>query len=132
MGPDGHGRYDILDTDDGLLICPECGQPRKHIASHVRAADYRARLGLDQTHVLVAPAVSTRLRDSWERHRKESLTANQTYRAPVMAACARQPATAAKVADPGGRKFWPDTTSAPALAAAGSPPPRSENCSATG
>lgn len=80
MGPEGHGRYGILDTgDDRLLNCHERGQPWKHIASHARAADYRARHGLAQSHALVAPADSTRMRDSWEQHRKEPLTAIQTY-----------------------------------------------------
>lgn len=88
-GPDGYGRYGILDTDDdGLLICHECGQPWKHLATHARAAhgllaaDYRARHGLARSRALVAPAVSTRMRDSWEQHRDEHLTAIETHRDP--------------------------------------------------
>lgn len=50
--PDGYGRYGILDTtDDGLLICHECGRPCRHLATHARLA-----------HGIAVPTVHQRLR----------------------------------------------------------------------
>ena len=73
--PDGHGRHGILDTgEDGLLICHECGQGWKHLATHARLAhgitarDYREAHGLPLTQALVAPAVSEKMRESWEKN----------------------------------------------------------------
>lgn len=102
--PDGYGRYGILDTtDDGLLICHECGRPCRHLATHARlahgitAADYRAAHGLGISRPLVAETVSQRMRDSWETHREAHLTALEQTRDPDTArrsSPARRPARA--------------------------------------
>lgn len=90
--PDGYGRYGILDTtDDGLLICHECGHPCRHLATHARlahgitAADYRAAHGLGISRPLVAEVVSQRMRDAWETHREAHLAALEASRDPESA-----------------------------------------------
>ena len=87
--PDGHGRHGILDTtQEGLLLCHECGQAFSHLATHARrahgltAAQYRSAHGLGVSRRLVAPAVSERMRDSWEAHREEHLAALEEHRDP--------------------------------------------------
>ncbi|MDN5767911.1 MAG: hypothetical protein L0H78_19090 [Humibacillus sp.] len=61
--PDGYGVYGVLQqSDDGLLLCADCGLCFEHLglhAAHVHdgAADYRVRHGLKRTRGLVADSV---------------------------------------------------------------------------
>lgn len=87
--PDGYGRHGILDTDeDGLLVCHECGQGWKHLATHARlghgikARDYREAHGLPLTQALVAPAVSEKMRESWEKNEALHLATIEGLRDP--------------------------------------------------
>lgn len=90
--PDGHGHYGILETDeDGLLICHECGESWRHLATHARAAhgllaaDYRERHGLARTRSLVAPVVSEKMSESWEANRATHMAAIEASRNPEKA-----------------------------------------------
>ena len=90
--PDGHGRHGILDTDDeGLLICHECGESWKHLATHARLAHglkamaYREAHGLPRTQVMVAPAVSERMARAWEGNAEAHLAALEGSRDPLRA-----------------------------------------------
>lgn len=89
---DGHGRYGILDTDDeGLLVCHECGQSWRHLATHARgahglsAAAYRERHGLGYTTRLVAATVSQNMRAAWERNEGMHMAAIESSRDPERA-----------------------------------------------
>lgn len=89
---DGYGRFGILDSDEsGLLVCHECGQSWRHLATHVRAAhgllaaDYRERHGLARSRALVAASVSSRMSESWERNREEHLADIESSRDPEKA-----------------------------------------------
>ena len=87
--PDGHGRYGILDTsDDGRLICHECGRTYLHLGTHVvgahqlTAEEYRVAHGLALTQRLVAQVVSEKMSHSWERHRDMHLGSLEASRDP--------------------------------------------------
>lgn len=89
---DGHGRFGILDTDeDGLLLCHECGDSWKHLATHARAAHgllaaaYREKHGLGRSRRLVAPMTSEKMRDSWEKQADLHLAALDSSRDPAAA-----------------------------------------------
>lgn len=68
-GPDGHGRYGILDRrdEDGRVLCHECGRWWHHLATHVTAAhgipaaDYRRTHGLSSGTALIGTRVRTKL-----------------------------------------------------------------------
>ena len=77
--PDGHGRYGILDlTEDGRLICHECGATalalgRHAVAHHDLTADqYREKYGLAAVP-LNAPSVTEKLQATWQRHSAANL-----------------------------------------------------------
>ncbi len=61
--PDGFGVYGVLQqSDDGLLICADCGLSFAHLGLHVAhvhgsAADYRERHGLKRTRGLIADSI---------------------------------------------------------------------------
>ena len=86
---DGHGRFGILDTDEGgRLICHECGKSWKHLGTHVKQAhgimpaDYRERHGLGVSTRLVSSGTSARMRESWKRHEQTHLAALEESRDP--------------------------------------------------
>lgn len=64
-GPDGHGRFGILDrrAQDGRVLCHECGRWWHHLATHlaqghgIRAAAYRQAHGLSSGTALVGTRV---------------------------------------------------------------------------
>lgn len=62
--PSGHGRYGILDTDEGRVLCHECGGWYRSVGSHVTrshgitARDYKIRHGLPLGTALVSPDLS--------------------------------------------------------------------------
>lgn len=81
-GPDGHGRYGLLDHDEqGLLICHECGQSYRQLATHVAGrhgiapAAYRAAHGLSPGVRLVAEQTRQALREAFARHAELHLAA---------------------------------------------------------
>ena len=87
--PDGYGRYGVLDTDaHGLLICHDCGDSWRHLATHARlahgllAAAYRERHGLGRSRRLIAPGTSEKMRTAWENHADLHLAALETARDP--------------------------------------------------
>ncbi|MGD9526420.1 MAG: MucR family transcriptional regulator [Dehalococcoidia bacterium] len=74
-GPDGHGRYGILDRDEqGRVLCHECGRWWQHLATHlagthgIRAADYRRTHGLSTGTALIGARTRAALRAGWERN----------------------------------------------------------------
>lgn len=74
-GPDGHGRFGILDRDEeGRALCHECGGTYEHLATHARgahgllAADYRRRHGLSSGTALVGDSTRQAMRQAWERN----------------------------------------------------------------
>lgn len=87
-GPDGCGRYGMLDTVAGRLLCHDCGGRYLHLATHARrshalsAAEYRERHGLGYDTVLVAEAARKKMAAVWERHRDEHLERLQSTRDP--------------------------------------------------
>lgn len=68
--PDGHGRYGILDREDGRVLCHECGRWWQHLATHlaqghrIRAADYRLAHGLSTGTALVGSQVRDALSEA--------------------------------------------------------------------
>lgn len=62
--PSGHGRYGVLDTDGGRVLCHECGGWYRSVGSHVArshgmaAREYKIRHGLPLSTALVAPDLS--------------------------------------------------------------------------
>lgn len=72
-GPDGHGRYGILDRSGGRVLCHECGRWWRHLGTHlagthgIRAADYRRAHGLSSGTALVGDSVQAKLRDASSR-----------------------------------------------------------------
>ncbi len=67
----------LVTTDDGRLICGECGRSWKHLATHLvgahgmTAAAYREKYGLSAGRSLVSAEVSGKLADVWTRHEAE-------------------------------------------------------------
>lgn len=99
-GPDGHGRYGILDDDGDRALCHDCGGWYASIAAHARAAhgitaaDYREAHGLGRRTSLSGPTLraarSARARaqigtPAWDRL--------VTARDPLAASAARDPDT---------------------------------------
>ncbi|WP_300265518.1 hypothetical protein [Microbacterium sp.] len=90
--PDGHGRYGMLEADDGKLRCHECGEWRAHLATHARlahditAAEYRERHGLGATTRLVGTAVREKMRVAYDRNRDLHLAVLEQHRDPGLAA----------------------------------------------
>lgn len=90
----GCGRYGILDhTEDGRLICHECGRGVAHLSSHVRghgitAGEYRARHGLPRSLPLVSPDVHHRQSQQWHDHADVAL-ANLARHGDALAASGR-------------------------------------------
>lgn len=89
--PDGHGRYGILDHDDGRVLCHECGRWWQHLATHlagrhgIAAADYRQAHGLPFTLPLVGRQVRDAMSAAWERNRPSHLAALDASRDPSAA-----------------------------------------------
>ncbi len=88
-GPDGHGRYGILDRDEqGRVLCHECGRWWQHLATHlagthgIRAADYRERHGLSPGTALVGARTQAAMREAWETHRALHVAALDEHRDP--------------------------------------------------
>jgi len=90
--PAGHGRYGILDHDDGRPICHECGRAYHQLATHLRgshqitAEQYRAAYGLGATTRLVSTQASERMAQAWERHAQSHLDRLAQRRNPHAAA----------------------------------------------
>jgi len=75
----GRGRYGILDeTEDGRLVCHECGRGVAHLSSHVRvhgltAREYRQRHGLPSSLPLVSLDVHERQSRKWHERSATNL-----------------------------------------------------------
>lgn len=102
--PDGYGRYGLIDEDDDGLLCHECGNRYRHLATHIamghkmRVADYRQEHGLPAKRPLAARSVRENMRQSWNEHRDQHLADLDKYRDPPKAIEASRAATKNKSA----------------------------------
>lgn len=95
---DGSGRYGILDTQAGRLVCHECGGTYISLGNHAQAThginsdDYRRRHGLGRTTPLVtADSSAARSRASSARVGSEGWQRLVAARDPAAASASRDP-----------------------------------------
>lgn len=115
--PSGHGRYGILDTDGGRVLCHECGGWYRSVGSHVArthdmtAREYKIRHGLPLRSQLMAPdIVDGHRKRGAERVGGEAWKRLEAKRDPTKAARARD--------DEAHRKRGPSRGPSPAATAA--------------
>ncbi|WP_084618383.1 MucR family transcriptional regulator [Jonesia quinghaiensis] len=71
--PDGFGRFGLLDEDDLLVKCHECGHWVHSLAHHaifahsITAREYRQRHGLPPRQPLLSKAAHQRRQESWHQ-----------------------------------------------------------------